>query len=277
MLYILKYSVILIFVSFCIFFFSPFKTVSTKSSTSSNNSNSSTTSSSNSNSNENDTMATSNMTGMQFIMNLAIEKGLRPDYIGIRKVNEDGYTLHQLHRGILSEDCILIEQDDKILGDADTMEGADIDMFSLDGPACLNDLDITLKRLKNQLNNEKLLGALMFSCGGRGPSKRSMMGESMADATHFEKEFVGLPCLGFYAGGEIGPMAKVDNKIAIQNGNVAMQGFTVVFGVFIVPIPIDTKYMKLNDSEENCKLHMINKMQKSKYQIPKNGEETKCE
>ena len=61
------------------------------------------------------------MTGMQFIMNLAIEKGLRPDYIGIRKVNEDGYTLHQLHRGILSEDCILIEQDDKILGDADTM------------------------------------------------------------------------------------------------------------------------------------------------------------
>jgi len=35
--------------------------------------------------------------------------------------------------------------------------------------------------------------------------------------------------------------------------------------------------MKLNDSEENCKLHMINKMQKSKYQIPKNGEETKCE
>ena len=195
------------------------------------------------------------MTGMQFIMNLAVERNLRPDYIGIRRVGEDGYTLHQVHRGMLSDDGFVVEGEEGEEGEegkgrgkgggkgengeneekgeeaaihiANTMEGADVDMFALDGPACLEDLDKTLSRLKSQLNGEKLLGALMFSCGGRGPSQRSMMKERMADASHFEEKFSGLPCLGFYAGGEIGPMAKHENKKVFQKGKVALQGYVI--------------------------------------------------
>ena len=209
------------------------------------------------------------LTGREFIMSLAVERGLRPDYLGIRRVNEDGFTLHQVHRGILTEDSIVIEQSDEERDDnaatttvATTMNGADIDLFALDGPSCLHDLDLTLHRLKEQLVGEKLLGALMFSCGGRGPSKRSMMGKEMADASSFEETFPGLPCLGFYAGGEIGPMAKADNNNVFQQGQAALQGFTVVFGVFVVPIPTDTKHIRLDDSPENCLNHMRRKFMK---------------
>ena len=68
----------------------------------------------------------------------------------------------------------------------------------------IRNLDITLARLHRQLDGEQLLGALMFSCGGRGPSRSSMMGESVRYHT-FQQRVPGLPCLGFYAGGRLDP------------------------------------------------------------------------
>ena len=158
------------------------------------------------------------MTGQQFVYNLAVDKGINPDYVGIRQIGEDGYTLHQVHRGMLVHDSLVLEsnEDEQAIdnsgaagsvssGLVESLNGADIDMFKLDGPSCIADVDRTLTRLSKQLVGEQLLGALMFSCGGRGPSKRGMMGEEMMDANHFKQHF-DLPCLGFYAGGEIGPM-----------------------------------------------------------------------
>jgi len=56
------------------------------------------------------------------------------------------------------------------------------------------------------------------------------------DATHFARAFEGLPLAGFYAGGEIGPLALAEvAEGAFQYGAAAMQGFTVVFGVFVKP------------------------------------------
>ena len=42
--------------------------------------------------------------------------------------------------------------------------------------------------------------------------------------------------------------------------SVCTNSFTVVFGVFIVPIPVDTKFLKLNDSVQNCLEHMQRRM-----------------
>ena len=191
----------------------------------------------------------------------------RPDYVGIRKVGQDGFTLHQLHQGMVTPRGIVIDADegDYVGDDATTSAtttttatteqensilGAAIDVFSLDGASCIRDLDVTLARLHRQLNGEQLLGALMFSCGGRGPSRGSMMGEAMCDATHFEGAFPGLPCLGFYAGGEIGPMAIHGNVNVFQSGKVALQGFTAVFGVFVVPIPKEISRFDIDDSPQ---------------------------
>jgi hypothetical protein len=206
--------------------------------------------------------STTTMSGPEFLYSCAIDRGFDPHYIGVRQTNEDGYTLHQVHRGTLVGDSIIVEKSDDQVNNE--LDGSDIDLFQLDGPSCIVDLDRTLIRLKEQLVGEQLLGALMFSCGGRGPSKRGMMGEEMMDATHFNNHF-NLPCLGFYAGGEIGPMAKADNKNVFQKGKVALQGFTVVFGVFVVPI-LDTKYLKLDDSEENCNFHLKKKLKKTSHQ-----------
>jgi hypothetical protein len=136
--------------------------------------------------------------------------------------------LHQVHRGMLVHDSIVLEsnEDEQAIdnsgaagsvgsGLVESLNGADIDMFKLDGPSCIADLDRTLMRLSEQLVNEQLLGALMFSCGGRGPSKRGMMGEEMMDANHFNHHF-DLPCLGFYAGGEIGPMVSQNDLTRVE-------------------------------------------------------------
>jgi small ligand-binding sensory domain FIST len=91
-----------------------------------------------------------------------------------------------------------------------------------------------LGSLKKSLNREKLLGALMFSCGARGPQPR-MLPVAMADATEFRRVFPDLPLHGFYAGGEIGPEARAANGRVFMHGRVKLQGFTAVFGVFVVP------------------------------------------
>ena len=41
---------------------------------------------------------------------------------------------------------------------------------------------------------------------------------------------------GFWAGGEIGPKARAGNKNPYQEGRASFQGFTAVYGVFVVPV-----------------------------------------
>ena len=162
----------------------------------------------------------------------ALQQGKRPQYIGVRASRETGFVLHELSNGMIRPEYTILEEDGR-----DRIEvGHDVDLFSLDPESCMEDLEATLTNLQRNLQSEKLLGALMFSCAGRGPHT-SMLPIEMADATCFKKLFPTLPLTGFYAGGEIGPEARAANseENVFMQGRVKLQGFTVVFGVFIVP------------------------------------------
>jgi small ligand-binding sensory domain FIST len=113
----------------------------------------------------------------------------------------------------------------------------EIDFFELDGQACLEDMDLAVSTLKEQTTsaNELVLCALMISCNGRGPVSPFMDDETMADARRFNNLFPEVPCLGFYAGGEIGPLARArrNGHNVYRQGSVAFQGvsnFNFFFG-----------------------------------------------
>ena len=163
-----------------------------------------------------------------------LRAGKKPEFFGVRNNPETGFALHQLTRGMLGEEHVLLEEEGQGQGQGMIEAGDDVDLFSLDPEACMTDLTYTLVNLKSHLQKEKLLGALMFSCGARGPQPR-MLPIAMADATSFCKLFPHVPLQGFYAGGEIGPEARAANGRVYMQGRVKLQGFTVVFGVFIVP------------------------------------------
>jgi small ligand-binding sensory domain FIST len=140
---------------------------------------------------------------------------------------------------------------------------AQIDFFSLDGEACKDHVENTMKQLKEQTqnNNDNVMAAMMFSCNGRGPSPGWLIDERMADATNFARAFGGeVPCIGFYAGGEIGPLATAappavassNNKARniFQRGKAALQGFTAVFALFIAP-KVDLSRLEIDDSPEH--------------------------
>jgi len=109
--------------------------------------------------------------------------------------------------------------------------------YQLDEAHCKLDAGVQLRRAKAQLDGagRKLMGALLFSCGGRGPHQFG--GTPMMDATAFSEVFPNLPMTGFYAGGEVGPQALAHGtgQVATQTGNATLQGFTCVFGLFSVP------------------------------------------
>jgi len=79
---------------------------------------------------------------------------------------------------------------------------------------------------------QALLGATLFTCTAR---------DCRSDAAGFSHVFPHSPMIGMPCGGEIGPQAKrrqheyTHNEVATQVGEVALQGFTAVYGLFSVP------------------------------------------
>jgi FIST C domain len=132
-----------------------------------------------------------------------------------------------------------------------SLEGAQVDFFTLTGQACMDDMDRMALKLRQQTQGEQILGAIMFSCAGRGPNPGGLIRERMSDATRFSKLFPDVPCLGFYAGGEIGPLAMAGKENIFQTGQTALQGFTVVFALFIVPILEHRILHHLDDCPDN--------------------------
>ncbi|GAB5032539.1 genome sequencing contig c308 [Nannochloropsis oceanica] len=110
-------------------------------------------------------------------------------------------------------------------------------------------------------NKEKVLGALLFSCNGRGPRRFMDTAHSNFDALMFMSHFPDTPLSGIYAMGEIGPQAtyvdddeegmeergvavasdkeEVEQRGSIlrnsQSGSCALQGFTAVFALLVTP------------------------------------------
>lgn len=79
----------------------------------------------------------------------------------------------------------------------------------------------------------RVLGSLLFTCCARNSS---LFGQEACDVLWFQERFPHLPLLGMYAGGEIGPKGKTNSNLqSFERGNAQYQGYTAVFGFFLVP------------------------------------------
>jgi small ligand-binding sensory domain FIST len=171
------------------------------------------------------------------------------EFLGVKRDSHDGFELYMMSPFSHRTNSYLISTDGSPEQE-ESLQGAQIDFFILSGEACLEDMEKTAKQLREQTQGEQILGAVMFSCSGRGPSRGRMIPEDMADAKRFHKEFPNVPCLGFYANGEIGPMALAGNEKVFQTGRASVQGFTAVFCLFIVPV-VERQRQMLDDCTEN--------------------------
>jgi len=225
-------------------------------------------------------------TGKIFTLRELANQFHHPDFIGLQRPanpqtgerGDDGFFLHQPHplSFQLNAYLFLLNQNEAgVTGEGAfanngalsanaSLQGAYMDLLDLTAESCLRDMDSTMASLREETEDEDVLGAIMISCAARGPSASSMLHESMADATRFAKEFSNVPCLGFYAGGEIGPLALAavgDQKRTslFRRGQATLQGFTAVFALFIVPkfrLPQD---LLLNDDPNSVNQYMEHK------------------
>lgn len=121
--------------------------------------------------------------------------------VGFRRKGEDGFSLSNYNR-MSPSDCMMIFGEE--LG-TKPLVGVNIDFFNLDGESCIQDMELRMRLLQQSTRNEDLMGAVLFVCNGRGPFPGVVIPREMSDARIFAARFPSVPCLGFYAGGEIGP------------------------------------------------------------------------
>ena len=110
-----------------------------------------------------------------------------------------------------------------------------IQVFALDATSSKEDLRLRLEAARRACvaDAKKMLGALLFTCNGRGAR---FYGEAYVESNIFAQSVgadVGLG--GFFAGGEIGPeaLAALPPQSDYRRG-AQMQGFTSVFGCFFI-------------------------------------------
>lgn len=156
--------------------------------------------------------------------------------MGLAPQEGEGYELTAL-----GQDSVMQDEKALVLPPFDESGGGRwgggvVRFFSFDADSCRADLTSRLEALKTELRRkgQRLLGSVMFTCGGR---TQHFFGEPAFDAATFVRTFGGTPLIGMYAGGEIGPqlLAEAPPSKAFQVGRAQMHGFTVVFGMFIVP------------------------------------------
>jgi small ligand-binding sensory domain FIST len=97
--------------------------------------------------------------------------------------------------------------------------GATVQFQVRDAAGADKDLRLTVERAGAELPGSPV-GALLFTCNGRG---RRMFGVADHDASTIEELLGGIPLAGFFAAGEIGPIA----------GRNALHGFTASMALFI--------------------------------------------
>ncbi len=88
-----------------------------------------------------------------------------------------------------------------------------------DAAGAAKDLRLTVERAAAELPGRPV-GALLFTCNGRG---RRMFGVADHDASTIQELLRGIPLAGFFAAGEIGPIA----------GRNALHGFTASMALFV--------------------------------------------
>ena len=149
------------------------------------------------------------------------------EFIGLKRNNGmDGFELSNAIdvSTSLFIDAFIVPTDGSDY-ESESLLGAEIDFFTLNGKSCMEDMDRTMSKLKDQTKNEQILGALMYTCCGRGPDNNpDFISEEMSDAKRFASKFPNVPCLGFYANGEFGPIALAGNNNVFQTGRALHQG-----------------------------------------------------
>ena len=188
----------------------------------------------------------------------------RPDVVGLQRPGANGYELLTPHPFSEAVNAFLffLERNDNHNGnEVAALQDANLDFFDIDGPASLLDMKYKMKLLREQTQNEQVLGAIMYSCSARGPKAGRLINEDMADAKRFAAAFgTSVPCCGFYAGGEIGPLALArmrQDESVFQTGHATLQGFTAVFAVLIVPKIDWSEHVRLlDDAPETVKAYL---------------------
>jgi len=147
----------------------------------------------------------------------------------------EGYTLHQLDRRMFDLQTRALRLQQREEG-AEWGSSGRLRLYTLDADACKQDVRDKLGIVAAQIeaDGKELLGAVMFTCSGR---TEGFFGEGAFDAKAFAARYVAASLIGMYAGGEIGPKAAADAppSRATQVGDASLQGFTAVYGLFIVP------------------------------------------
>jgi small ligand-binding sensory domain FIST len=98
-------------------------------------------------------------------------------------------------------------------------EGQKVRVHARDAASADRDLRDALSLRREALGSDTPVGALMFTCNGRG---RGMFGVPDHDAATLTAELGDIPAAGFFAAGEIGPVG----------GESFLHGFTATVAVF---------------------------------------------
>jgi small ligand-binding sensory domain FIST len=179
----------------------------------------------------------------------------QPNFVGLRPQDQDGFELYTPHPLSYNMEHMIVLDMDSV----ESLTGYNVDLYDLDSRSCLKDVETTMERLKEQTENEQILGAVMFSCNGRGPYPSSFICDEMGDAKRFAQVFPQVPLLGFYANGEIGPSVLAGRQSVFQVGQSYLQGFTVVLALLIVPKTAPPS-VAIDDSDEAIAAFMKSKI-----------------
>jgi small ligand-binding sensory domain FIST len=182
----------------------------------------------------------------------------KASFVGVKRSHEDGFELHLLDRDLCGLLGSVIVPTNGSHDQEDSLVGAEVDFFYMDGEACRVDMDHKVSVLREKTKGERILGALIFSCSGRGPlrgalvpsctsTSKPLIDEDMEDASRFARVFPEVPCLGYFSGSEIGPLALVGGSN--DSTKTAKQRSTAVVCLFIDPIAKRRVY-NLDDTPE---------------------------
>eukprot|EP00536_Pseudo-nitzschia_multiseries_P017813 jgi/Psemu1/328654/estExt_fgenesh1_pg.C_18320002 len=180
-------------------------------------------------------------------------------FVGIKRPGGDGFQLLILDRLVRTLEDFSIATDGSD-SELKSLEGAEVDFFSFSGEACVEDMNRTMLQLRQQTQGEEILGALIYTCQARGPDAINLP-QPMSDATQFSRAFPSVPCTGFYAAGELGPVAMAGSQNVFQTRRAVPQGFTAVFALFIVPIRSTSASCDFEDSIDNVRNFVRNRLQ----------------
>lgn len=144
------------------------------------------------------------------LMRTALFLGLQADEPGEERVRSE-YLIRNLvgidyQRGVLAVSAPLTV-------------GQVVQFHLRDKVTSAEDLDTMLARQHEQVHAAAPVGALLFSCLGRG---RRLYGEPNYDSRKFAEQFGEVPLAGFFCNGEIGPVGPATH----------LHGYTSAFGLF---------------------------------------------